>query len=197
MFDSLLAIVGAVGLFSQQAPCCGADAASAAECTSTTAVAASALKPLPAPKEAADREYLGLPAEAENFKLTDIQAEFLLVDVFDMYCHVCGRTAPDIKGFHETIAERKLDRKIKFLGLAVNNSPLEARTFRKKYSLPFPVFSDRRREVSSAFGRPRTPTLLVVKLSPNQMQVVYNHQGSIVDAAKLLDEVLKAAGDQP
>jgi hypothetical protein len=39
---------------------------------------------LPAPQAAAERDYLGLPAK-RDFKPADVQAEVLIIQIFNMY----------------------------------------------------------------------------------------------------------------
>ena len=48
---------------------------------------------LKAPSQARDRTYLGLSG-GDPFKIKDLKAEVILVEVFDVYCLPCQKQAP-------------------------------------------------------------------------------------------------------
>src|SRR5437016_12035667 len=76
---------------------------------------------LPAPEDAAERTYLGLPAGVTNFALPEIECELLVVDFFDMYCHICQREAKHINDLYDEAQRRQLSARIKFVGVGVGN----------------------------------------------------------------------------
>src|SRR5258708_39276071 len=87
--------------------------------------------------------YLGLAAGTTNFALADIRCEVLVVDFFDMYCHICQRESKHVNDLYEAAQNRNLSTRIKFVGIGVGDTPLEASTFKRKFGVPFPVFPDR------------------------------------------------------
>ncbi|MFO7727580.1 MAG: TlpA family protein disulfide reductase, partial [Desulfonatronovibrio sp.] len=48
---------------------------------------------LETPEEKDYQNYLGLDSSKDTFKLKDIEAEFVLVQILSMYCPICQREA--------------------------------------------------------------------------------------------------------
>jgi len=144
---------------------------------------------LPVPDNAAERTYLGLKTQTGRFRLQDVQCEVLLVDCFDMYCHSCHTGAKHVNALFELVQQRGLGDRIKFVGLGLNNSPLEAATFKKKFKVPFPVFPDRSRDVADQFGRARLPSLLVVCNRTSTLRLIHQHNGTLDDPEEFLDHI--------
>ena len=44
---------------------------------------------LPVPAERADRNYLGLSGWGKTFKMADIKANLVLIEILSMYCPFC------------------------------------------------------------------------------------------------------------
>src|SRR5258708_4746078 len=61
---------------------------------------------LPVPQGDLERSYLGLPAEASGFLLQEIETEVLVVDCFDMYCHLCQTGAKHVNELYKLAQER-------------------------------------------------------------------------------------------
>lgn len=149
---------------------------------------------LTAPASETERRYLGLPAGKASFRLADVQAEVLVVDIFDLYCHVCQKTAPTMNRLHALIQTRAQSERIRMIGIGAGDTPLETETFRKKYRIPFPAFSDRAKAVTRQLGPDQRPALVVLKRQGDRLEVVYAHTGSIDDVEATLGEILAAAG---
>jgi len=112
---------------------------------------------LPAPKDVKTRQYLGIPEASESFKLKDVETELLVVLVFDLYCHVCSQSAPNISLLESQLAEQaKCDTRI--VGLGRGDTQFEIETFARKNKLTIPVFSDRKKTLSDSLGAKRTPS---------------------------------------
>jgi peroxiredoxin len=149
---------------------------------------------LAAPVADRERGYLGLPGGAADFVLSDVRADVLIVDLFDMYCHVCQKTAPKVNALFALLEKRGYGGRIKMIGVAVGDTPLEAETFRRKFQVPFPVLADRVKAVSAEFGNEKRPCLLVLKKREGRLSVIFSHTGSIDDIEATLEAILKAAG---
>lgn len=146
---------------------------------------------LPVPEAAGERAYLGLADSSGRFLLQDVDAEVLFVDCFDMYCHGCHLAAKHMNELYRLVEEKGLDDRIKFVGLGLNNSPLEAATFKKKFDLLFPVFPDRSRAVADQFGRARLPSLLVICNRTPTLRLIHQHNGSLTDVESFLEHILE------
>jgi peroxiredoxin len=115
---------------------------------------------LPTPTDPAHLDYLGVPP-GETFALSDIQARILIIEVFSMYCPHCQKEAPIVNRLFQQIqADPKLKERIKIIGIGVGNTPYEVGFFRKTYSVPFPLFADRSRVLSTHLEVRQTPTFI-------------------------------------
>jgi hypothetical protein len=146
---------------------------------------------LPVPQAEAERAYLGLASGQERFLLEDIRCEVIFVDCFDMYCHSCHTGAKRVNELYRLVQDRGLGDRIKFVGLGLNNTPLEASTFKKKFDVPFPVFPDRFRDVADQFGRARLPSLLVVCNRTASLRLIHQHNGTLDDPVVFLEHIVE------
>jgi hypothetical protein len=144
---------------------------------------------LAAPQSAADRTYLGLPAEVTSFQLEDIQCEVLVVDCFDMYCHICQLGAKRVNELYELAQARGLGERVKFIGLGVGDTPLEVATYKQKLKVPFPVFPDRRARLARSLGPLRVPNLLVLRRQGGRLKVIHSSPGELRNPADLLSRL--------
>lgn len=147
--------------------------------------------PLSAPTSAGELAYLGLPADTTSFSIADIRSEALIIDCFDMYCHACQSGARRVHELYELVQERRLAGRIRFVGLGVGNTPMEASLFKRKFEVPFPVFPDRSNELARQFGPVRLPALIVLRRATEGWQVMHHHSGIPSDPAGFLDHVIE------
>lgn len=151
------------------------------------------VKAQPLPAEAA---YLGLPAGAKSFRLSQIKAEFLLVEIYSMYCPRCQAEAPAVNRLFERLKAAPEGQKLKFLGIAAGNSDFEVNFFRKKYQTTLPLFQDADYALHKGFGAVGTPSYFVLKPAPGGrgFSVLFAQEGQFEDANAFYDKVLRAAG---
>ena len=142
---------------------------------------------LPAPDELHHRNYLGI-REEETFKVSQIKAPIIIIEIFSMYCPYCQREAPNINALYERIMNsNKLKTMIKIIGIGAGNSPFEVDFFRKKFSIPFPLFPDPDFKIHKILGETRTPYFFVVKNSESGLPlIIYSKLGSIGDLGQFL-----------
>ena len=57
---------------------------------------------LPIPSDISHKQYLGLTGEG-TFKLSEIKASVVIIEIFSMYCPHCQREAPTVNEFFEKI----------------------------------------------------------------------------------------------
>jgi peroxiredoxin len=152
---------------------------------------------LPAPQNPEDLTYLGMKGE-KAFKLPQIQADIVVLEIFSMYCPYCQREAPRINQFYQLIAKRQDPRRrVKIVGVGAGNSAFEVNVFRNQYQVPFPLFPDENFAFHKAYGEVRTPYFVGIRINADgSHKVIYSKLGSIDDPAKFLDLLLKEAGLQ-
>jgi peroxiredoxin len=152
---------------------------------------------LPAPQIPADLAYLGLKAE-KPFKIPQIQADIVVLEIFSMYCPYCQREAPHLNELFEIIARRPENKsRIKLIGIGAGNSAFEVKIFRDQYKVPFPLLPDANFSFHKAYGEVRTPYFVAIKISADgSHQVIYSKLGTIEDPRNFLDLLLKQANLQ-
>jgi len=147
------------------------------------------------PGESADRSYLGL-SRGGSFKIPQVNAQVVILEVFSMYCPFCQREAPNINRLYRLIEENpNLQGKIKLIGIGAGNSSYEVNVFRTKYGIPFPLFPDSDYSVHALLGNVRTPYFIAVRInSDGTHQVVYSKLGAFESAESFLRLIIKSAG---
>jgi peroxiredoxin len=150
---------------------------------------------LPLPGSDADKGYLGL-AGSGNFKIGQIKAQVLIVEVFSFYCPHCQRTAAQINDLYQMIERRDdLKGKIKMIGIGAKNSAYEVDSYRERYHVPFPLFPDEDMEITEKLGVKGTPTFIGVKVDGKGFQKqFYFGEGGFQDNQKFLTEIVKLSG---
>jgi peroxiredoxin len=116
-----------------------------------------------APDSAEHRSYLGLPTEASQFTLADMDAPAVLIQIFSMYCPICQREAPEVNELYAALHREGLADSIKILGLGAGNSDLEVQVFQERYDVPFPLISDPDYVLHKAFGGVGTPYFVLAQ----------------------------------
>ncbi len=150
---------------------------------------------LAVPADAGDRTYLGIREKAGQFGLNEVDADIIILEIFSMYCPHCQKHAPEANRLHQHIlADRSLAKKVKVLGIGVGNSPYEVKFFRKKYSVPFPLFDDANSAVLNSLTGVQTPTYFGVKNDGRTLTPFFMQQGPYDDAKVFLQTVLRKAG---
>jgi thiol-disulfide isomerase/thioredoxin len=151
---------------------------------------------LPVPGERADRNYLGLSGWGKTFRMADIKANLVLIEILSMYCPFCQKEAPVVNRLHEAIEkDPATGGKIKIIGVGAGNSSYEVEVFRKKYGVPFPVFPDPDYDIHKKCGEVRTPFFIAVRLNPDGTQsVTHARLGGFGEVPAFLETLKKAAG---
>jgi len=153
------------------------------------------------PKEAAERNYLGLSGglpffSRGTFKIPQIKGEVIILEIFSMYCPYCQAEAPNVKALYEKIEKSaSLRGKIKIIGIGAGNNPYEVDTFKKKYQIPFPLFADGDFVLHKKFGEVRTPYFIVLRNNPDgSYRIVYSKLGAFGEVDSFLNSVIKMTG---
>jgi len=156
---------------------------------------------LAVPQDTAARNYLGLSRGLPfmgkgTFKVTQIKADVVILEIFSMYCPHCQAEAPTVNALYEKIEKTvSLRGKIKIIGIGAGNNAYEVDTFRKKYQIPFPLFDDGDFVLHKKFGEVRTPYFIVLRNYPNgSYRIVYSKLGAFGNADSFLNLVIKLTG---
>jgi len=153
---------------------------------------------LPVPKETADKNYLNISGSffSGSFKIPQIKANVVILQVFSMYCPYCQKDAPHVNQLYSRIEnDPALKGRIKLIGVGAGNSDYEVELFKKKYQVVFPLFSDGDFKVHKLLGEVRTPYFIGVKINPDRShQVFYSKLGVIEEPEKFLNEIKLLSG---
>ncbi|MDI6742367.1 MAG: TlpA disulfide reductase family protein [Smithella sp.] len=146
------------------------------------------------PGDSAELKYLGLSGSGV-FKVQQIKAEVLIIEIFSMYCPYCQAEAPSINELYKSIENNPaLNNKIKIIGIGTGNTSFETDIFRKKYQVAFPLFPDGDFKLHKIIGEVRTPYFFVVKLKGGKAEVIYSKLGALGDNKSFLNQIVKSAG---
>jgi len=150
---------------------------------------------LPVPERTALRDYLGLSGGG-HFEVAQVKAPVILVEIFSMYCPHCQRDAPEVDRLYHIIEKSPgLKGKIKILGIGAGNSPFEVGVFRKKYEVPFPLFSDGDFSIHKSLGEVRTPYFIGAKtVHQGRPLVFFSRLGGVDKADEFLKLILNLSG---
>jgi thiol-disulfide isomerase/thioredoxin len=150
---------------------------------------------LPVPKNPEERNYLGLSGSG-LFRIPQIKARTVIVEIFSMYCPFCQKDAPGVNELFRLIENNPgTKNKVKLIGIGAGNSPYEVEVFKKTYDVPFPLFPDKDFAIHQACGEVRTPYYMVVKMNDDGThQIVHAQLGDYPGAEKFFEMVLKVSG---
>ena len=150
---------------------------------------------LPVPKNPDERSYLGFSASG-LFKIPQIKAKAVIVEIFSMYCPYCQKDAPGVNQLYRLIENNPdIKDKVKLIGIGAGNSSYEVEVFKKTYNVPFPLFPDKDFIIHKACGEVRTPYFMVIKINENGThQIVHTQLGDYPGAEPFLEVVIKASG---
>jgi peroxiredoxin len=147
---------------------------------------------LPAPRDSTDKNYLGLSGFG-SFKISQIRAKVVVIEIFNMYCPYCQREAPNVNELYAKIEQNSaLKDAVKVIGIGAGNTPFEVGIFSKKYNVPFPLFADEKFVIHGLVGEVRTPYFIGVKINPDGTnRVIYSKLGAIGGVDDFLSTMIK------
>jgi thiol-disulfide isomerase/thioredoxin len=160
----------------------------------------SEIKPLPAfelpmPRGDADKNYLGLSGTG-TFKINQIRSQIVIIEFFSSYCPHCEKAAPLVAKVYDEIQRRPdLRGKITMIGIGVATNASSANLFRRKFSIPFPLFPDDDMTISRRLSVLGTPAFMAARLNRNGVQErFYFYSGGIDDASRFLADIVRTSG---
>jgi len=150
---------------------------------------------LDAPKNTAEKTYLGLSGEGK-FKIPQIKARVVVIEVFSMYCPFCQKEAPVVNELYAAIEKNpKLKGNIKIVGIGAGNTPYEVQVFKETYAVSFPLLSDEDFTAHKALGDVRTPYFIAIQINKDgSHKVIYSELGALKGVESFLDYLKKTSG---
>jgi len=150
---------------------------------------------LPIPKNPGEKSYLGLSGDG-LFKISQIKAKAVIVEIFSMYCPYCQKDAPGVNELYQLIENNPdLKTKMKIIGIGAGNSPYEVGVYKKTYHVPFPLFGDKDFTIHKILGEVRTPYFMVIKINGDGThRIVHSQLGGYQGAEPFLEIALKTLG---
>lgn len=123
--------------------------------------------------------------------LSDVDARYVLVEVFNMYCPHCQREAPTVNELHTLLGSMNDEMPaVALIGIGVGNSQFEVDVFRRKYEVTFPLFIDPDYEAYAAVGKVGTPYFFLVERTPDGLVTRHIQAGGFGDVAEYYRELL-------
>lgn len=130
-----------------------------------------------APKDPALAAYLGVAPRA-TFSLPDVKGEYILLQLFNVYCPHCQAEAKSFPRIWKALSADDLRDRLSFMAVAIGNSPFEVELYTKKYKVTHPVVLDPEYEFHANLGVPGTPTyFLLHRFDGNRLRVVWMMEG--------------------
>lgn len=147
------------------------------------------------PDKSFDKDYLGLKGN-NTFKLSQVKADVVILEIFSMYCPYCQREAPLVNQLYDMIAKKTdIKNRVKIIGIGAGNTPFEVGIFRNQYNIQFPLVPDHSFAIHKAVGEVRTPHFFVVKINTDgSNSIIYSNVGSIGDPNQFLDTIIQDSG---
>jgi peroxiredoxin len=141
---------------------------------------------LSAPQSSDLQNYLGVQKDSE-FKLTQIRAKLILIEIVDVYCPDCQRNAPQMNRIFNIIEnDTELNSDTKIIGIAAGNDSKQTETFVKEFKIRFPVFPDPDNEIHKLLGGTGPPGII---FSDIHGKTLFVHEGVLEDIDFLLEKL--------
>jgi hypothetical protein len=85
------------------------------------------------PNNSADLRYLGLSSGGKTFKVGQIKATIVIIQIYSMYCPYCQAEAPNVNRLYGLIENNPaLKDNVKIIGIGAGNTSFEVGTYKKK-----------------------------------------------------------------
>lgn len=141
---------------------------------------------IPSPDSAQTQTYLGLD-EMEPFKVTDVKAKIVVIELMSAVCPHCQANAPTMNDVYKIIQADSDLADVKVIAIAIADNKAGVETFKKQFKTPFPILLDENHEIKRSMTGLGTPTTMVV--STENAKILFTHAGEIPDADKFVKQV--------
>lgn len=139
-----------------------------------------------APMTPEEASYLGVPA-GKPFKLSQVGAPYVLVEVFATGCSHCYAHAPHMNNLYNLInKDPQTAGKVKVIGLASGDSPGNVTTWKKQLKVPFALIADTDNKTTTKLNIMGTPTTILLN---KKGDVLYAKPGAFPDVDAFLKDL--------
>jgi thiol-disulfide isomerase/thioredoxin len=144
----------------------------------------------------ADLQYLGLPAGGKSYRINQVKAKVVIIQIYSMYCPYCQAEAPNVNRLYAAIENNPaLKDKIKIIAIGAGNTQFEVATYKKKYAVPLPLVPDENFKIHKIVGEVRTPYFIAVKLNNDgKTEVIYSRLGALGNVDVFLAQLVTLSG---
>ena len=139
---------------------------------------------LTSPTAKTDQQYLGV--NGPTFKLGDIEAKVIVLEIIGVYCPYCYEQAPLFRNLFNRLQKGKLREKVKMFGIAAGGTAMEVDHLRKEGQYNYPLVQDPDYTIHKLLGEPRTPLTMIVD---TEGKLLYVHPGIIKDIEPFYDRI--------
>jgi thiol-disulfide isomerase/thioredoxin len=109
-----------------------------------------------------------------TFTLSKHKGEAVVVNFFASWCAPCIAEAPALEAVHREYFEKK----VIFLGVAIQDTDSAAKGFVEKYALSFPTGLDEDEKIKETFGVYGLPTTFFID---GNGLITYTHSGAVTE----------------
>jgi peroxiredoxin len=147
------------------------------------------------PNNSADLKYLGLNSGGKTFKVNQIKAKIVIMQIYSMYCPYCQAEAPNVNRLYRLIENNPtLKNKVKIIGIGAGNTLFEVGTYKRKYTVAFPLIPDEDFTIHKIMGEVRTPYFIAVKITADgRNEVIYSRLGALENIDQFPAQLVKLA----
>lgn len=148
---------------------------------------------LPAPLDLADRERLGVPIGAETFRLSDLDADAVIIDAVNTRCVHCADSAPAVDELFRGL-QAKSGGRLKTATVFVFDSPESMKAAASRFPGEHPKIADPDGKLMQV-GEVVMPTLYLVHIGRNGKghRLVYQRRGLLESPGDVQWAVLSRA----
>lgn len=129
-----------------------------------------------------DLAYLEI--KNQPFKLSELKARLVWLEVIGIYCVRCYEQAPKINRLYKSLEKAGLGAQVKMLAVAAGGTPMECLHVRKNKQYLYAVAPDEDFRIHKILGEPRTPFTMLVDNASGR--VLFAHMGVMDDTEGLL-----------
>ena len=111
-----------------------------------------------------DRHYLGLPPTARWLELGQLNARFVLIQLYNTLCNDCVAETKKLSAFfHVVEADPVLAGQLKIIGLGIYDSNQSVVNFKRHYDVSYPLFSDKSGQIFECLGQSQLPLAYLLR----------------------------------
>ena len=128
--------------------------------------------------------YLGFFSPQESFKLTEIKARIVVLEILKVKCSHCKDQTDDLKELYSLILKEGLYNQVKIIGLGYKDDLNEVDEFSRRHAIPYPLFGD---PYGVKVKVEEIPVTFILELTPEGGRVLYEFHGPLPGIDDLLE----------